>query len=199
MKNSKKDMLEDFVWQHREEFDTEEPPVDMFSRISAELQKREEKKEVKIRPLYYVRRVAAAAVILLAGYGLVRIALDLKSDTAEDESFAETEIREKNPSTELGETMLYYVSQVNSKRQELEKKAEQYPEIANEIKVEFNELDAEFKNLENDLKENVSNAEVLEAMIHTARIKLEILEDMQQELKKMDELENTHHEKNTEL
>lgn len=195
MKDKEKDYLEDFVHQNRKAFDSFEPPADMFNRISNELDKKNSK---KIRPLYYIQRVAAVAVILLAGYGLVRLGSDLTPNSVNKKE-KHVHATETEPVNVLGETMLYYVTQVNNKRQALEEKAAQYPEISSEIKEEFNALDAEFKDLENDLKENVSNATVLEAMINTARIKLEILEEMQQELTKLEHKENTHHEIHTEL
>lgn len=195
MKDVKKDQLEDFVLQNREAFDAFEPPADMFSRIQNDLEKH---KKSKIRPMFYVQRVAAVAVVLLAVYGLLRLGSDLTPESASNTETAEI-LPEERLNNELGETMLYYVNQVNNKRMALEEKAARYPEIASEIKNEFSALDAEFKDLENDLKENVSNATVLEAMINTARIKLEILEEMQQELKKMEHKENTHHEDNTQL
>lgn len=192
MTNNKKDSLEEFVLQNKDAFDSFDPPTDMFSRISKDLEQNR-KKETKIRPLYYLQRVAAAVIILLAGYGIVDISRNFtkSNDTKTIAAIYETE---NNQATELGETMLYYISQVNSKRDELEEKAAQYPDIVNEIKTEFTDLDTEYENLENDLKEDASNSAVIEAMINTAKIKLEILEEMQQQLNKMDQNENANHE-----
>lgn len=195
MRNNKKDALEDFILQNKEAFDSFDPPADMFSRISKDL---EQNKKPKIRPLYYLQRVAAAAVILLAAYGLVDLTMHFSEDN-KSTTVASSQIQEMGEANELGEAMLYYISQVNSKRVELEEKAAQYPDIVNEIKAEFTELDAEYENLENDLKEDASNNAVIEAMINTARIKLEILEEMQQQLNKMDQHENENHETNIQL
>lgn len=193
MMNEKTDKLEKFVNQNREAFDEFEPPAHLFTQIAKEVDK-QKKPAQKNRFLYYTQRVAAAIIIALAAYGVTDIVMNLRSTQTQ---MAEVQkVSEEN--TELGEAMLYYATQVNSKRIELEEKAQQYPEILEEIKTEFDELDHEYQNLEEDLKEDVSNQMVIEAMIRNAKIKLEILEEMNSEMTRIAE-KNNNHEESTQL
>ena len=186
MMNDKTDKLEQFVKNNRDAFDLFDPPAGMFNKISDEVEKR---KKGKARPMFYLQRVAAVVVILLAAYAVADIANGLRksNDTAE--------VSEQNMNSELGEAMVYYTSKIDNKRIELEEQAAEYPEILEEIKREFTQLDEEYKKLENDLKEDVSNQMVIEAMIRTAKIKLEILEKMHQQMQRMENKNIENHEK----
>ena len=50
------------------------------------------------------------------------------------------------------------------------------------MRPESRELDKIYKGLKNDLKDNVSNEEVIEAMIQNFRLKLQLLEEIQRQL-----------------
>ncbi len=58
--------------------------------------------------------------------------------------------------------------------------------------MEFSDLDVLFKELKEDLNDNADNHEVIEAMIQNYSIKLEILEDMLNQIKP--EQKNNNHE-----
>jgi len=60
------------------------------------------------------------------------------------------------------------------------------------LHMDMAELDEVYSQLKEDLKDNASNPEVIEAMILNYRVKLEILEDLLNQLK---EKENQDYEK----
>ena len=52
------------------------------------------------------------------------------------------------------------------------------PEIKKELNIDLSQLDSICSDLKKDLKDNVSNQEVVEALIQNYRIKIRLLEDM---------------------
>ncbi len=58
-----------------------------------------------------------------------------------------------------------------------------------EILYDLEEMDRAFAELRNDLKDNADNAEVIEAMMNHYRLKLQILEQMFDEIKEKNESE----------
>lgn len=185
MKNIKTDKLEQFVMDNRQDFDLFDPPAGMFQKITAELEKKQER---KIQPLFYLRRIAAVIIILLAIYAVVDIAGGMLKTTSQ--------LAQKPASvrSELNEALYYYTAKIDDKRVELETQAAEYPEILQEIKREFMQLDEEYRRLESDLKENVSNEMVIEAMIKTAKVKLDILEKMHKQMQRIDDKNIEQHE-----
>ncbi len=92
---------------------------------------------------------------------------------------------------DLYEAEAYYTSQIDIAKQELIDQEDVSPEIKMELRNEFLELDSTYADLENDLKENVGNERVVEAMIQNYRIKLEILEEVLSQLKETEENKNS--------
>jgi len=84
---------------------------------------------------------------------------------------------------ELAEVKAYYTHQINDRENEIYKYAAFDPNIKSQLKIEFNQLDSIYNSLRKDLKDNIDNREVVEAMIQNYRIRLEILENMLQQLK----------------
>jgi len=65
-----------------------------------------------------------------------------------------------------------------------------YPDLGSELNRDFSELDSICLELKQDLKDNVSNQEVIEALIQNYRIKLTILEDLLNQLEKSDQIQS---------
>ncbi len=80
-------------------------------------------------------------------------------------------------SQELAEAERYYQEMVSIKLASVGGKLDTAPIIA-----DFDEMDAAFDELKNDLKDDVDNQEVVEAMIANYRLKLKILEQIASEL-----------------
>jgi hypothetical protein len=172
-----KDRLEDFVLQNREEFNTREPDPSLCFKIN-----RENTLEKKNKRLVWLRYAAAVAVIFAsfsagiyylsgAGSGSDKIYGDLYE--------------------EILETEAYYSSVVNQKYNELEPYLSSSPELKNELDYDLNELDDIYLELKEDLKDNVGNPEVIDAMIRQYRMKVEILEQL---LNQLNEKKNNYEE-----
>ena len=86
--------------------------------------------------------------------------------------------------SELSDAEAYYTSQIISKQAELSQYARQHPEIIEDLKKEFTEMDKSKAELKKDLAESNADEKVIEAIILSYRVKLEILNQMLTELRK---------------
>ena len=85
---------------------------------------------------------------------------------------------------ELREAEIYYTSLLNDKISQIEPLLEQNPELGESLQHDLSELDSIYGELQNDLRDNIANDEVVEAMIQNYILKIQILEDL---LEYMDE------------
>jgi hypothetical protein len=79
---------------------------------------------------------------------------------------------------ELIEAEAFYASQVNEKMDEIRKCYTTFPEIKEEVEMDLTELQEMYNVLKTDLKENVSNKEVIEAMIENNRYRLKMVDQV---------------------
>ncbi|MEM9324839.1 MAG: hypothetical protein AAGA85_04260 [Bacteroidota bacterium] len=91
-------------------------------------------------------------------------------------------------SAEFEDMQFYYQEMVDAKLQLVRARVED-PEIL----ADFDMMDEAFAELKADLDDNVANAEVLEAMIDSYQLKLQILERI------LEELEDESHEEQTNI
>ena len=79
---------------------------------------------------------------------------------------------------QLKETETYYNNLVNSLYKEATPLLTKNPEIKKELNIDLSHLDSICVDIKKDLKDNISNQDVVEALIQNYRIKIRILEDM---------------------
>jgi len=156
--------LEDFMRDHRDEFDFQLPSTDLWDKIEGQLDTKEKGKYKFLRIA-----MAAAAVLLVALLGTFM--LNTQSDNFRKyASVSDPEMKN------LLETEAFYSEKVSSKINEIQKCYQIYPELKMDIESDLNELDNMYKALESDLKDNLYNREVIEAMIQNNRLRLEMVD-----------------------
>lgn len=180
------DRLEDFVKQHREQFDLQEPDPSIWLKIDtgSNTQGGMDRKTVKMerRPMRWLRIAAAVAMIFAGSAAGIYF---LSGDRVEAERSSELYM-------EIMETEQYYTRMVSERYDELQPFLVSNPAAREMLTADMEELDQVYSELKEDLKDNASNPEVIEAMILNYRVKLEILEDLLIQLK---EKENQDDEK----
>ncbi|WP_319500744.1 hypothetical protein [uncultured Draconibacterium sp.] len=165
-----KNRLEEFIKTNREEFDFRTPSPEVWDKIDAAT------KTTKVVPLrHYFIRAAAVAVILIAT-GVVLWQSNLNSPTRLAEN-ADPELKE------LIEAEAFYSHQVNQKLKEIQKCYYTFPELKHEVETDLNELEGMYQLLKNDLEENISNKSVIEAMIENNRYRLQLCDDVLNQIK----------------
>lgn len=175
------DRLEKFVTDHRSEFDIYDPDPDLWNRI----------KHAKNQRTYHISFWWKAAVILIVIGASYLAHLHFRNTT----SFLARQDNTDVMLPELRETEKYYSGLIQTKLSEVQNVLASYPELKSNLRRDLAELDSIYKDLKKDLKDNVSNQEVIEAMIQNYRLKLELLEQIQHELQHpSDNNKNQSHE-----
>ncbi len=176
------DKLEKFVIEHRNEFDIYEPNPELWNKI--------------YRPNspgnYGISWLWKAAVILLVFSASYLAHIHIKNTR-----HIAVKGDNMNPALavpEIAETEKYYSGLIQTKLTEVQKVLASYPELKKDLHRDLAELDSIYKVLRKDLKDNVSNQEVIEAMIQNYRLKLKLLEQIQQELQNQSDNKHKRHD-----
>lgn len=168
----KPDRLESFVNENRHEFDQLEPSDKIWDAINSRLN--EEPKQ-KVRKFYWMKIAAIAVVILL----IPTLIYQLKFS----EQRKMVRAVQMDPEVqELIEAEAYYAEEVSGKLAEIQKCYKVHPEIKLEVEDDLNELESMYHSLKNDLKENISNKEVIEAMIENNRNRMKLVDDVLEQI-----------------
>lgn len=173
MKNS----LEEFVSRNREKFDVHEPPPELWKGIKKTLP---EKKAGYLRFLKYAAVITIFfsgfyAGMILNGHGITLSKNKITGDRAE-----------------VIESKYYYQTEINEKLQELKPLLVNNPQVEDDLMKDLKELDDYCSSLQSDLRDNIDNEQVVDAMIRCYRMKLNILESLSHQLKKQNN-ENIKH------
>ncbi|MCB8994442.1 MAG: hypothetical protein H6538_02420 [Bacteroidales bacterium] len=172
-----KDKLEQFILENREEFDSFDPP--RADKILGKIQSESKIKRGGPNYLKFFSRAAGIALIFGLSY-LLNDFIDKQHEIKLSERRS-SDIYEQLP--ELKEAENYYSSLVSEKMNEMKPFLSDNPGIKMDITTDLTELDSIYTSLKNDLKDNVANDQIIEAMIQNYRMKLRILEDLQSEIK----------------
>jgi hypothetical protein len=171
-----KDRLEQFISENRDQFDLHEPDEKLWAGIEANIQG---KKSRRIGWKGIVWRAAAVILIFGASF-LVQEYLHQRKIMMADQE--DTGIIQGIP--ELQEAEIYYTGLLNDKISQIEPLLENHPELGESLQQDLAELDSIYAELQKDLRDNIANDEVVEAMIQNYILRIQILEDL---LKYMDE------------
>ena len=180
------DKLEKFVTNHRNEFDIYEPSEGLWKKI----------KIPKVsKTSNYIWMWKAAAIVLVFGASFWT-----QNHMKYQKQMMSIKSNKPNPEIlipELAEANKYYTGLIQTKLNEVQSALVRYPEIKKDMRHEMAELDSVYQSLKNDLKDNISNPEIIDAMIQNYRLKLNLLEQIQTELQEQSGKNNTknqHHE-----
>lgn len=184
--------LDDFMEEHRSEFDMIEPRAELWDKINSRLGS-----ESKHRSFSVWWKVAAVGVVFAFSFW-AQMQKDQVPTELSYNQLRETNVVTQYPSDskeipaiagqmekvmpELAETESYYNRKVNSTMKELKVYLVKYPEVARDMKKDLAELDSVYLSLKRDLGDNVAHEEIINAMIQNYRMKLQILEEIKETL-----------------
>lgn len=178
----KSDSLETFVRSRRDAFDALEPN-NLWPGIEANLDVETTRKPA---PLWL--KMSAIAAIFIAGY-FFALLIHYNSNASKISPLTDVQALQM-----LTEARAYYTQQIDETSQLVFQLAADQPALTLELKNEFNEMDRLYAALEKDLGDQVATEKVVEAMIQHYRVKLEMLEDILNQLKAAEiEKKEVHH------
>jgi hypothetical protein len=157
--------LEEHIRNNRKYLDRYNPPSDTWKKIEKELKKDK-------RPNRNWILVAAMIAVIFGTAVILFRPVYRWSDNKKYTGHAAGE------NSQLKETEIYYNNLVNSLYEEATPLLTNIPDVKKELNSDLSHLDSICTDLKRDLKDNISNQDVMEALIRNYRIKIQILEDM---------------------
>lgn len=154
------DNLERFITENRHNFDRLHPPGRLWNRI-----RKASGTGINYRPYRFTAAALIATAVLLTGvFGIIFRASGFRE--------------EKAAALYAGEAVFYYRSQFKNLYNQAKPFLNSQPELEKELGYDMQKLDSILSEIRKDLKDNVANAEVVEAMIRNYRTRVMILEEM---------------------
>jgi hypothetical protein len=174
--NREEDNLEKYIRENRKKFDIYKPGPSIKRAIFSSTYRGR-------RVMMVNKFLRVASVAIITGFAMI-----LAYNTGINKS--------KNSlsgiSPELLETEQYYELLMNSVFTRANTIFATYPGLEEETRADIEELEKIGKELRDDLKENISNREVIEALIMNYRFRITLLEDLVKSMEEEGtEIENT--------
>lgn len=168
----KRDRLESFVEENRHEFDYLEPSDKVWESINLKFDRTKQKPKNR----FFVLKIAAVLVLAITIPTTIYFRSEKISQTSQSNVLADPEVQE------LIEAEAYYAQEVSGKLAEIQKCYKVHPELKAQIEGDLNELETMYMSLKSDLKDNVSNKEVIEAMIENNRNRMKLVDDVLEQI-----------------
>ena len=159
--------LEEYIRDNRKDLDPYEPSPEIWEGI---------KRSLRTSKPAFIKWIAAAAVIVII---LVTAIFRYKGESYRQSVFISDRIEKKidnNP--QLKESEIYYSNLMKNLYDEASPLLASYPDARKELLSDMSQIDSICFDIKKDLKDNIDNQEVIEALINNYRTKIHILEDM---------------------
>ena len=152
----------------------------IWDSIAERLDEQDKKKGKK--PVMWVRYAAAILLLAVTGFTFYYNSLKNNPGTISLESI----------SMELADAEVYYSSLYGEKLEMIQSSGVQLDE---EIYADLHSMDSVYKDLKTDLKDNVDNEEVVQAMLENYRMRVQILERILQQIEEKEGNNTTNDER----
>ena len=161
------DKLEDFIRKNRNDLDRYSPSDEMWDRIHGN-------SGISGRRMRLIWLTSAAMVAVILGTSVLFYSGYQRRSLISNNS--EALIMKANP--QLKEAEIYYNTMYTDLLNEASPLLTSNPEVKTELMSDLSRVDSICIAIKRDLKDNVSNQEVIEALLNNYRTKIRILEDM---------------------
>jgi hypothetical protein len=162
------DKLEEYIKKNREDLDRYKPSTEIWKKVRSSLHKE------KIPALRWVSY--AAIVVIISGTTLFLLRPGNSGLIIKKNVNTETDLTISN--SNFRETEVYYAKMVNVLYREVTPLLSSEPELKEELNTDISQIDSICIDIKKDLKDNIANKEVIEALIQNYRKKIELLEEM---------------------
>jgi len=160
--------MEEYIRENREELDKLSPSPAIWKGIRRGLKSGK-------TGMFRLIQAAAMIVVILTTAALFYVNKDGR-DIASSGDRNELLLMKANP--ELKETEIYYNNLINNLYTEAAPLLTRHKDVEVELLNDLSQLDSICSDIRKDLKDRVSNQEVIEALINNYRTRIQILEEM---------------------
>ena len=154
--------LEGFVKNNKKEFEVKGPSDELWNRISAELDKKQQKKTIKF---YQWMSIAAMLVISLGAYLTF-------SYQQKDRSIDVADV-----SRSYGKQEVHLASLIEEKKDSLQVHAKDNPELYNKFMTDISKLNTDYEELKKQLQTSPNSQALVKAMMKNLDIQLQVLNE----------------------
>lgn len=172
-----KDRFENFIEENREHLDFHEPDPAIWDKLEKNIRAKH-----RFNWKLILSRAAVVAVIFAASYAANEMIHRMGTGGTKALNAAK-----ENAIPGLTEAEAYYTGLLKQKMDELKPVMANCPSLEEELNYDLSELDSVYADLKRDLKDNMANQEVIEAIIENYRLKINILEDILSEITPTDD------------
>lgn len=179
----KKDKLLEFAQQNKEEFDMLEVDPQIWERINRAQPSMPKKS--KVHPMLLR---AAAAIILFSMAWWLGHTYDVNPSKSFTEQVKDEKIEKQIPA--LAEVEKVYGAQVDVLLTKVDEKLSSQPQLREELYTDLADLDSTYAQYKTELNTAHATEDVVQAMIQIYKMKVEILQELLDELQRKEQ--NTH-------
>jgi hypothetical protein len=169
--------LEQFIKDHRREFDGEEPDPKIWNRVNEEMNP---KKSGRIFRLNRIQWSAAAAIVILVGGAIFYMNLNKQIETPPANGTASQSapvqndiIQDINPT--YAKEVYHFTQLIELKQNEIRQIEKDDPELYKQFMTDIQRLDSSYTKLKAELPSNPNREQLLEAMIQNLQLQTELL------------------------
>lgn len=199
--------LEQFMRDHRDEFDNDEPGAPVWDKVKAELKlPTQEAKVISIKKSFgmtAIRWSAAAAILILAGLGVYHL---VNPKTQTDPGIVQVPVKETTPKEEdllkdinptYAKEVYHFTQLIELKQSELKQIEKDNPDLYKQFTADITKLDSSYNSLKKELPTNPNREQLLEAMIQNLRLQTELLNQQLQIIQQIKKAKQADHESNS--
>ena len=186
--------LEQFIRDHREEFDGDEPNPQVWKKLEAKLKPNQS--GGRLVRMNILRWSAAAAVLIVVAISVLYFFKGPSEESAIVSKDSSNEIMEEiNP--DYAKEVYHFTQLIEIKQSELKKIEKDQPELYKEFLSDIKTLDSSYNALKKQLPENPNREQLLEAMTENLRIQTDLLNKQLQIIKKIKQSKQVSDESNS--
>jgi len=185
--------LENFIRDHREEFDGDEPDPTLWKKLERQLSSREGDSKIYRMAIIRWTAVAAAAILVTFGVFYYTSKPDQNSLAARNSAAQANDIITAiNPA--YAKEVYHFTQLIELKQTELKKIEKEQPTLYKEFLGDITTLDSSYNALKKELPQNPNREQLLEAMIENLRLQTELLNHQLLIIKKIKQAKKTSDE-----
>jgi len=194
--------LDDFIRNHRDEFDSDLPSTQVWNKIDERLSAGP--KKAKVVQINWMRWSAAAAVVILIGAAtlywfnskpVIPEEIAVKEDVNTPVLVDSNLLNEINPA--YAKEVYHFTQLIELKQDELKQLEKENPELYKQFVTDINQLDSSYNVLKRELPANPNREQLLEAMIHNLQVQMDLLNQQLQIIQQIKQSKNKDNDSNS--